>query len=97
MEEKYQISEKLENHKRNVTQKTRQLDKETIFQIIAARNNLKGVGGIIERKLGLAAQHTSRIKNGERYKDYYEEYQILSDDEKEYWLRQAIINFELPY
>lgn len=97
MEEKYQISEKLENHKRNVTQKARQLDKETIFQIIAARNNLKGVGGIIERKLGLAAQHTSRIKNGERYKDYYAEYQTLSDDEKEYWLRQAIINFELPY
>lgn len=95
MEEKYQISERLENHKRNVTQKARQLDKETIFQIIAARNNLKGVGGIIERKLGLAAQHTTRIKNGERYKDYYEEYQALTSAEKIYWLEQAVLNFEL--
>lgn len=95
LEEKYQIQAKIDEHRKNVTLSSRMLDRETILQIIVACNKLVRVGGKIERALGLANQHTSRIKRGLRYKEYYEEYLNFTEEEINFWLEKAKKNFNL--
>lgn len=95
LEEKYNISKKIKEHREKVTLSSRRLDRETVLQIIVACNQLNRVGGKIERALGLPNQHTSRIKRGLRYKEYYEEYLKFSEEEENFWLEKAKKTFNL--
>lgn len=95
LEEKYQIQEKIDQHRKEVTLKSRGLDRDTALQIIVACNNIPKIGAAIERKLNLPNQHTSRIKRGLRYREYYDEYLKFSEEETRQWLDKAKISFNI--
>lgn len=71
----------------------RGLDRETVLMIIAATNNINKIGGHIERHLNFSG--VSRIKRGLRYKEIYQEYQDMNDEEKNFWLDKSIEFFNI--
>ena len=95
LEVKYNLNELLDTHKKDVTYHSRSLTREDVLQIIAVCNNRERVGATVERFLGLANQHTSRIKRGLRYKEYYNEYNNMSDSEKNEWLESGLKRFNI--
>lgn len=68
-------------------------DRETVLMIIAATNNINKIGGYIERYLNFSG--VSRIKRGLRYKEIYQEYQDMNDEEKNFWLNKSIEYFNI--
>lgn len=95
VERDYNISEEVKVHRDTVTLKARGLDRATVLQIIAVTNNRQRMGGKIERHLGMANQHTSRIKRGLRYREYYDEYIKMSDQDKNLWLESGLKRFNI--
>ena len=94
-ERDYNITEEIKQHRETVTLKSRGLDRTTVLQIIAVTNNRLRMGGRIERQLGMANQHTSRIKRGLRYREYYDEYMGMSDKDKNLWLESGLKRFNI--
>jgi len=94
-EREYDISNAIKTHRSEVTLGSRKLDRETVLQIISVCNNRQRVGGIVERHLGLASQHSSRIKRGLRYREYYDEYLKMAEEEKGQWLISGLERFRL--
>lgn len=94
-ERDYDITKAIAEHREKVTLKSRGLDRTTVLQIIAVTNNRLRMGGRIERQLGLASQHTSRIKRGLRYREYYDEYMQMSDEDKNLWLESGLKRFNI--
>lgn len=65
------------------------------YYIYSLTNNRLRMGATIERHLGLASQHTSRIKRGLRYREYYDEYMEMSDEDKNLWLESGLKRFNI--
>ena len=95
LEKKYSLKQLFKEHNENVRYKSRGLKKETVFQIISIYENYEKKGAIMEHKLGLPSSHCSRIGRGIRYKEYFNEYQDKTPEEKLVILNQAKIFFDI--
>lgn len=95
LEKEYDMTNRIRVHSETVTHKARGLDRETVLKIIAVGNNRAKKGAHMERQLGLAGSHASRIIRGVRYKEYYDEYMNMSSEDKNFWLRKGLDFFHL--
>lgn len=91
----FNMKNRIEEHNKNVTFKARSLDRETILMIIAVGKNRAKKGAHMERCLGMASSHASRIIRGIRYKEYYNEYTNMSSEDKSFWLQKGLNFFQL--
>lgn len=95
LDAEYDMTNRIKVHNETVTYKTRGLDRETVLQIIAVGNNIPKKGAHMERQLGLASSHASRIIRGVRYKEFYNEYMNMSSEDKNFWLQKGLSFFHL--
>lgn len=91
----YDMEERIKKHNETVTFKARKLDRETVLMIIAVGKNRAKKGAHMERQLGLASSHASRIIRGIRYKEFHDEYMNMSSEDKSFWLQKGLNFFQL--
>lgn len=95
LNKEYNLEERIAEHHQNVTYRNRGLKKEQILMILAVGTNRKKKGAHMERVLGLAPSHCSRIIRGDRYKEFYAEYMNMSETDKKTWLDKGLNFFQL--
>lgn len=95
LDTEYDMEERIKKHNETVTFKARNLDRETVLMIIAVGKNRAKKGAHMERQLGLASSHASRIIRGIRYKEFHDEYMNMSSEDKSFWLQKGLNFFQL--
>lgn len=91
---KYELKEKIKAQN-DITFKVRGLNREQALMLIAVGNNRSKKGAHMERCLGMTTSSASRIIRGVRYKEFFIEYQNMSEAEKSEWLQKGLDFFQL--